>query len=175
MFQALSSMGVLSWRWWNVAIIHVGCNKMKTKFERGQRTLFACRQAPIHPSHQPYHIAAMWNPEKQSWVFALLYALCFGICSPALQLNRMPCQLMAPMCQWLAFVVLGLFGDIRHTPRKKHCFPSCRITRKKSCQNNLTTPGKIPQWPLGPLPGHRGTPRGRCPRTLILVGDFSVY
>ena len=39
--------------------------------------LSAYRQVPIHPSHQRFHVVAIWHPEQQGWRFAKLFGLCF--------------------------------------------------------------------------------------------------
>ena len=73
----------------------------------------AYKQLAIHPEQQRFIIICVFHPERRCWVFALSYALPFGLAGAVLQFNRIPALFTAFCRRWLAIPVHHYFDDFR--------------------------------------------------------------
>ena len=63
----------------------LGCDDMTDAF----------RQSPVAPEHQGINVVAFFSPNKNTWLFAEVYGLVYGMKSSVLHFNRFPALIAA--------------------------------------------------------------------------------
>ena len=73
----------------------------------------AYKQLAVHPDQHKYIVICIFNPELNKWVFAISWALPFGMSGAVLHFNRVPAFIVALCRRWMAIPVQNFFDDFR--------------------------------------------------------------
>ena len=72
----------------------------------------AYKQLCIHPDQIRYCVIAFFDPHRGVWVFAISYALAFGLAGAVLHFNRIPALIVAFCRRWMAIPVQNFYDDL---------------------------------------------------------------
>ena len=73
----------------------------------------AYKQLAVCPDQLRYMVVAVWSPVSQRWLFAISWALPFGVAGSVLHVNRVHALLIVFCRRWLAIPVQHFFDDFR--------------------------------------------------------------